>query len=312
MRIGIGDLVGAGPRAVSRYTGTLLAVFVVQSLVALAVVVAVAFVLAQAFSHLPMFDEAVDGDLVAIVTCVRWARSSFLAVLGIVIGGLFLWQLASWFLTGGIYGVLVQRPEGRRDTARCFGASGASTYLAYARLALCGVPGWMIVLFVWGTCMGAVAPRFEFALTAWDLISALLIGFVPAALLAHVLLTVGDYARVELSLRDDTHPPGAAITYLRALGFVLRHPLTLVHGALGWIAWLVITLGYMYLAQGHPMYGAEGAITLFVIRQGVSLARMAIRFGVLAGQVELGRTRPPPARRVEVKVDASKSARRGS
>ena len=51
------------------------------------------------------------------------------------------------------------------------------------------------------------------------------------------------------------------------------------------------------------MYGAEGAVTLFVVRQGVALLRMAIRVGVLAGQVELGRTRPLPARRVEVKVD---------
>jgi hypothetical protein len=35
----------------------------------------------------------------------------------------------------------------------------------------------------------------------------------------------------------------------------------------------------------------------------VSLLRMAIRFGVLAGQVELGRTRPLPARRLEPKAD---------
>jgi hypothetical protein len=55
----------------------------------------------------------------------------------------------------------------------------------------------------------------------------------------------------------------------------------------------------MYLAYGHPMYGAEGAVTLFVIRQGVALARMAIRVGVLAGQVEIGRGRPLPPRRVE-------------
>jgi hypothetical protein len=60
----------------------------------------------------------------------------------------------------------------------------------------------------------------------------------------------------------------------------------------------------MYLAAGHPMFGAEGAVTLFVIRSGVSLARMALRFGVLAGQVDLGGSRPPPPRRVEIKADA--------
>ena len=42
------------------------------------------------------------------------------------------------------------------------------------------------------------------------------------------------------------------------------------------------------------MYGAEGAVTLFVIRQGVALARTAIRVGVIAGQVELGKARPLP------------------
>jgi len=64
-------------------------------------------------------------------------------------------------------------------------------------------------------------------------------------------------------------------------------------------------LGSVWLAQGHSMYGTEGAITLFVLRQGVSLARMAVRFGVMGGQIELSRTRPPPPRRVEVKIDAT-------
>jgi hypothetical protein len=89
---------------------------------------AIAVVLAQAFSHLPMFDEAVDGDLVALIYCVRWGKPSFLAIGGIVFAGLLMWQLISWFVVGGLYGVLDQRPEGRRETARVFGAAGASTY----------------------------------------------------------------------------------------------------------------------------------------------------------------------------------------
>ena len=120
----------------------------------------------------------------------------------------------------------------------------------------------------------------------------------------HVAWTVSDYARVELTLRHDTHDPGVVATYLRTLGYVLRRPVALVHGAIGWVLFVLVTLAYAYLAQGHPMYGAEGAITLFIAHQGVSLLRMAIRFGVLAGQLELGRTRPLPPRRVEVKVDA--------
>jgi hypothetical protein len=303
-RLGLGDLIGAGPRAVSRYTGTLLAVFVAQTLVAAACMVSVALVLAQAFSHLPMFDEAVDGDVVALIYCVRYGKPSLVATGGIVFGAIALWQLASWFLVGGLYGVLARRPEGRGDTARCFGASGATTYLAYARLALCSLPGWVLVLFLLGTGISLVSHRIEHALTLPELFGPLALAMLPAALVLHLVWTVSDYARAELTLRHDTHDPGVVATYLRTLAYVLRRPVTLVHGALGWLVFGLVTAAYAYLAQGHPMYGAEGAVTLFVARQGVSLLRMAVRFGILAGQIELGRTRPLPPRRVEVKVDA--------
>lgn len=302
-RLGLGDLIGAGPRAVSRYTGTLLAVFVAQSIVAATCMIAVAFVLAQAFSHLPMFDEAVDGDLVALIYSVRYGKPSLVATGGIVFGAVALWQLASWFLVGGLNGVLARRPEGRGDTARCFGASGATTYLAYARLALCSLPGWVVVLFVFGTGTSLVADRIKHALTVPELLGPLAVAILPAALVLHVLWTVSDYARAELTLRHDTHDPGAVATYLRTFAYVIRRPVTLVHGAIGWIVFALVTSAYAYLAQGHPMYGAEGAVTLFVARQGVSLLRMATRVGILAGQIELGRTRPLPPRRVEVKAD---------
>jgi hypothetical protein len=302
-RLGLGDLLAAGPRAVSRYTGTLFAVFLAESLVAAICLLAVALVLARAFAHLPMFDDAVDGDLVALIYCARYAGPSLLATGGLVLGGVMLWQLAAWFLAGGLYGVLAHRPEGRRDTARQFGASGAATYLAYVRLALCALPGLMIVLFVLGLSTSLVATRIAHALTVLDLIAPLAIVALPAGLLLHVLWTVTDYARVELTLRHDSHEPGVIATFLRSFAYVLRRPVTLVHGALGWLAFAVVTLAYAYLAQGHPMYGAGGAVTLFVARQGVALLRLALRLGVLAGQVELGRTRPLPPRRVEVKLD---------
>lgn len=303
-RLGMADLVGAGPRAVSRYTGTLLAVFVVQSLIAAACMLAVALVFAQQFAHLPMFDEAVDGDLVALVYCLRHGRGGVVAIGGIVLAAVLLWLLASWFLVGGINGVLAQRPEGRGDTARCFGASGAATYLTYARLAVCALPGYVVVLFVTGAGMGLMGPRIAHALSIPELLGPLAVALLPGGLLLHILWTVADYARAELTLRHDTHDPGVIATYWRTLRYVLRRPITLVHGALGWLLFLLVTVAYAYLAQGHPMYGAEGAVLLFVARAGVSLLRMAIRFGVLAGQIELGRTRPLPPRRIEAKLDA--------
>ena len=302
-RLGLRDLIGAGPRAVSRYTGTLFSVFVAQSIVAAGGMLAITLVLAQAFAHLPIFDEAVDGDLVAILYCVVFARPTAVATIGIVLGAVLLWQLASWFLVGGVNGVLAQRPEGRGDTARCFGANGAMTYLAYARLALCSLPGWLLVLLVLITCSSLVSDRLPYALTIPELLGGLAVALLPALLLLHVLWTITDYARAELTLRYDTHNPGVGATYLRAVGYVLRRPVTLVHGALGWLVFLAVSGAYAYLSSGHPMYGAEGAVILFVARQGVSLLRMAIRFGIIAGQIELGRTRPLPPRRVETKAD---------
>ncbi len=303
-RLGLGDLVGAGPRAVGRYTGMLLAVFVAQTLVASACMVAVAIVLVKAFAHLPMFDDAVDGDLVSLAWCLRYARAAVYASAGIVAGALLLWQLASWFVVGGVCGVLAQRPEGRAETARCFGAAGAATYLKYARLAACSLPGWLLVVFLFAFGTSLVQTRIEYALTVADLLGALALGVLPAVIVLLFVETIADYARVELTLRHDSHDPGVVVTYVKAAMFVIRRPVTVLHNALGWIAFALVTIGYAYLAQGHPMYGAEGAVTLFVIRQGIALARTALRVGVIAGQVELGRTRPLPPRRIETKTDA--------
>lgn len=307
IRISLGDLVGAGSRAITRYTGTLLAVFVVQTIVALAVLLGVATLLSQAFAHLPIWDEAVDGDLVALLYSLSYARAHLVGCAGIVFGGILLWQLASWFLVGGTLGVLAQRPEGRGDTARCFGANGASTFLGYARLAMCSLPGLALVLFALAVGVGAVWNRALHALTVPELVWPLLLGTLPAFVLLHLVWTVSDYARVELTLRHESHDPSALATYLRTLAFVLKRPVTLVHAALGWIVFALISIGYAYLAHGHPMYGAEGAVALFVIRQGVALARCSIRYGVLAGQVEIGRTRALPPRRLESNTDTAKS-----
>ncbi len=288
------ELIRIGARAVSRYTGTLLAVFMVQSLIAAVTMLSIAVVLAQTFSRLPLFDQAVDGDLVALIWCVRHARPNLLSIGGLVMATLLLWQLVTWFVSGGIYGVLVERPEGRANTARCFGASGANTYLAYARLAACSLPGWVVATFGLGVGLDWAGQQFEYALTVGDVVGPLAVAIVPVLLLLHVLWTITDYARVDLTLRYDTHHPSVVVTYVRAIAYVLTRPLTLAHGAVGWLLFALVTAASLYLAQGHPMFGAGGAIALYLVRQGVTLLRLAIRIGVMAGQVHLGETRSPP------------------
>lgn len=308
MRLGLGDLVGAGGRAVSRYTGTLLAVFVLQSLIAGACILAVAVLFAQSFAHLPMFDDAVDGDIVALLLAVRYSPTSAFAIGGVVFGTLAVWELVTWFVAGGIYGVLAQRPETRAETARVFGASGAATFLAYARLALCSLLGWAVVLFVFQVlAVWFLVPNLQHAVSLTELAGPLVLTLLPTAVLLHYFWTVTDYARAEISLRHDSHRPGALATYLRTLVWVARRPLTLIHGAFGWLLVALVTVAYLVIAHGHPMYGAEGAIALFVVRQGVSLVRMAIRIGVMGGQLELARTRPLPPRRVEATDAAPES-----
>ncbi len=306
-RLGLRELFAALPRALGRYTGTLLTVFVVQSVVVIGCMMAVALVLARTFAKLPMFDDAVDGDLIAILYCLRYGKDALLASAGIIGAAVMMWQLVSWFITGGIYGVLANRPEGRRDTARTFGASGATTYLTYARLALCSLPGMMLVFWMFMRGWALVEGRVLVVLTVPELIGQLALALVPGLLVLHVLWTISDYARVELTVRGESHEPGVVMTYVRTVAYVIKRPITLFHAGLGWIAFALVTVGYMYLAQGHPMYGAEGAVTLFVIRQGVALARTAIRVGVMAGQIELGKTRAVPPRVVDAKSDAKKS-----
>jgi hypothetical protein len=307
-RLSLRDLLVLAPRATWRYTGTLLAVFIAQTIVTLGCIVAIMLILTIEFGAMPLWDEAVDGDIVALLWCLKHGAASFVAIGGVVIGAVILWQLTSWFLAGGIYGVLVHRPEGRAETARCFGASGATTYLAYARLSLCSIPGWLFVLTVMGYCVTAAGGMTKLvqALSFAQFAGTLLVMFGPALVLVHVLWTISDYARVELTLRGESHEPSAVMTYVRTVAYVLKRPITLVHSGIGWLAFALVTIIYAYIAQGHPMYGAEGAIALFVIREGVALARTAIRFGVLAGQIELGKTRPLPPMRV--KVDAKKAA----
>src|SRR3954469_11921628 len=115
-RLGFADLFRGAPRAMGRYTGTLLAVFIVQTIIMVACIAAIAAILTLEFGALPLWDDAVDGDLVALLWCLRHGQASFVAIGGVVLGAVMLWQLASWFLVGGIYGVLANRPEGRGET----------------------------------------------------------------------------------------------------------------------------------------------------------------------------------------------------
>jgi len=303
--IGLGAMASAGFRAVSEYTGMVLGLFAVQAVMALGAGLVIARLLAAVFATRPVFDDAVDGDLVALFAVVRNADILGAATLWIAVGAVLTWVVLSWFLGGGALAVLTERPRGRRETARCFGAGGAGTYFAFLRIGLAsGIAHIALVLPAAIVGVSAVADRLERALTLMDLLGSMVLALLPAALLAAIIGAVMDYARAELTLRRPTHDHlGAAHAISRALVFVVRRPVAIGHVLLGWLAAAAVTGVYGWAAHGHPMYGPGGAVALLVIRQGLSLVRMAIEVAVLGGQVELGQTRPPPPRRVVESTD---------
>lgn len=296
---GLAVMVRGGVRAVSQYTGMVLALFVVHILVAWGTGIVIMNILATAFADKPLFDEAVDGDVVALAEIAGNARGVIDAITWVAIGAVVSWAIVSWFLAGGILSVFTDRPRGRADTARCFGAGGATYFLVFARLALISVIYHLPVLFVLGVGVGHVQDKVEYALTMGEVARALIIGLTPA-LLAHVVVsTIIDYARAELVLRRPAHESlGAVRAAIRATGYVFRRPVALGHVLLYWVAFAAISLGFAWVAHDHAMLGFYGAAALFALRQGVVLLRFAARVAVMAGQVELTSTRPPPPREV--------------
>jgi hypothetical protein len=294
---GLGDLLRAGRRAVSAYTGTLLALFLVQALVVLGATAVIAMLFAGQFAHRPLFDDGVDGDLMALYEALRDAGATLSAIGWIGVGGILAWLMLSWFLAGGLVAVLAERPQGRPATLRTFGAGGAATFLVFARLALISAVLHAVVWVVAAIGLGLVAARIEYAMTLGEVLGALTLGLAPALLLLAVVWTVIDHARVELVLRRPSHERlGAIVAFARSVAFVARRPLALAHVLLWAAAFGAVSALYTWASFGAAMLGASGAIALLIVRQGVGLVRMALKVMLIGGQVELGQSRPPPPR----------------
>ncbi|HUQ04239.1 MAG TPA: hypothetical protein VM261_17190 [Kofleriaceae bacterium] len=299
MTPGLPALVRGGVRAVSQYTGMLLALFVVHLFVAWGAGFIIVRILADAFADRPLFDEAVDGDLVALLHVLRNSHAVIHAVGWVAIGAVLAWTVVSWFLAGGVLSVFTERPRGRTDTARCFGAGGATHFLVLARLSLVSALYHLPVLFLFFLGLDHIATSTEYALTTGDLVVPMIVGLLPAALAHMIVSTVIDYARAEIVLRRPTHESlGATRAALRATGYVFRRPVALLHVVLYWLFFAVITLLFARIAHGRAMLGFSGALALLALRQGVALLRLAARIVVMAGQVDLTATRPPPPREV--------------
>jgi hypothetical protein len=282
----------AGWQAVATYTGTMFAVFAMQTLLAGACLFAVAQVLASVFAYRPMFDDGVAGDLTSLVWAWRYGESAVLASGWLVLGVVLIWIIAGWFIAGGVAGVLLFRPQGRAATAKQFGASGVNTFFGFALLTVMASLVGVAILLVFATCVSWAYHSLTTALTTWQITWSLLLAFGPAFILTMVLWTVVDHARLELCLRRDTHQIGAFNAFFRATQFVVTHPKTLLWSLLSWSTWGLVGVLYAYLlTNSHP----AGAWSLLMIRLGVSLLRMVVKFATLAGHAQwtLTRAKPP-------------------
>lgn len=299
MTPGLRALVRGGVRAVSQYTGMLLALFIVHLLVAWGAGVIIAQILARAFADKPLFDEAVDGDLVALLEVLRSSQAVTNAVTWVAIGAVLAWMVVSWFLAGGVLAVFTARPRGRTETARCFGAGGADHFLVFARLALITALYHLPVIFILLLGIEHIIDATEHALTVGDLVRPTIVGLLPAAL-AHVIVSTAiDYARAEIVLRRPTHESlGAMRAAFRATGYIFRRPVAIAHVLVYWLFYVGVTFAFAWIAHGRAMLGFGGALALLALRQGVALLRLAARVAVIAGQVDLTATRPPPPREV--------------
>jgi hypothetical protein len=168
-RVRLGDMARAGARSVSQYTGTVLAMFVVQFVAAWIAGFAILLILDGAFGQRPIFDDAVDGDLVALLIVIRNAPAVVAAVTWVVIGAIVAWLVWSWFLTGGVLAVLTERPRGRLETARCFGGGGAAHFFRFARLGVLSLLLNLPARFALGLGVGYLSDRIATAMTICEM-----------------------------------------------------------------------------------------------------------------------------------------------
>jgi hypothetical protein len=287
------QLLRTGRASVWHYTGTVAVLFLIQLALAGGAAWVVSRILSSALGTSLIFDDAVDGDAAALIAALRHAPGAFASSLWVCVGSIFAYLAVSWFTTAGLIAVLVGRPTGRREVARCFGAGGAASFFAFARLAALSALPYAVILLAGAAGLMLVGGNVLATLSPTRALLLLLAGLAPAVVLAWLAFTIVDYARVDLAAYPGTSATAAAI---RGAKIVFSRPAPLLHVALYYVVFLAVSAVYVLITDGHAMLGTSGAISLFVVRQGVAIVRFTAKIALVAGQVELAQTREPPRR----------------
>lgn len=275
-------LFAAGARALVRFPGLVGTIYLMQLAMSGGAGLLIGGLVLGAFGRRPLFDRAMDGDLAALITCMRDPALTS-ALLWIGIAAVLVYWALSWFMTGGLIAVLLDPPEKRRRAvARWFGAGGAASFFPFVRLALWSALPYGGVAWLLHVGLVRFEDQIETAVTLGDLARTAGASFAPVLAAHWVLATAVDYARVDL-----VRHPGMSSVRALLRGFVIlwRRPVALVHTLIYGVVFVGVSLGYAALAGGA---GAGAALAgVVALRQLTSLVRFAAHVGLIAGQVEL-------------------------
>ena len=289
-------MIRRGLAGLRRYSGLWLSLYLVQFITAALGTWIMTRILAAELASNPVFDRAVDGDPAALAFILGDNPGVFAATMAVGVGVAVGYALLSWYLVGGAVAVLLRQPGSGRDLRRCFGAGGAETFFAYARLWL-----WSLIPYA----IGIIALALGFYLGGKDLIESVTIAdvlgqmlppLIPAVVIFWLHLTAIDYARIELSRRALAGEPLSALrALLGAYRAVLGDRRPLLHIAIYAGYFFAVSAVYVTLGQGAAMAGVIGAVAIFLIRQLVLALRFAADVVCTAGQVALVGSRVSPA-----------------
>lgn len=221
----------------------------------------------------PAWDAAIDGDLLSFLALMQSGQLAIAPLVAMMALIASTWLVASWFLHAGVLHVYCQEPTGRLATAKAFGEGGARLFFAYCWLDAVAAALLLLPFIGIGTVLAWVAQHAVTALNLPDLLVPL-IALVPFAWLWLCIRTAVDLVRIELAIEPSRDASHAVSALWRNLLNVLRMP-QLCFVALGWRAAPWIVAGGLAIATlPHPLFGAGGAMALFVLRQGTVLLRL--------------------------------------
>ncbi len=276
-------MLAAGSLGLARHKWAILGVYLVQ--LGLSAVVGLVGMLgvSAAFGNTPALDRGLNGSLPDMVGLIsRGGDGVWLGLILTAFGISLAYAVVSWFLHGGLIALFLENPTSGR--ARVFGAGGSATLPAFFRLWLVSLVPYLLLVGV-ALAIGSSASReaMREAMTPGEYFGTMARAYGPAAVLALMVSTVVDYARVEIA----RHPGvGALRGFARGSVNVFTSWKPFVHSFI--LAALAAVALYVYfgITDGWAPVTAGGAWALFAARQGATATRFACYVSRIAGQVE--------------------------